>query len=453
ALLDALLEKTSGGPVAARSEKATSKRRTKVDQEVSEKAGAKLEKVVEFPDAEEAPSQSTGKPRKGEGHGKDADKDHSKKDASERKPSPTRSHSGKDQRKEARDDPESKGKEGSHLEVPKNSTRGKLQQEGSKAHLEPTEPAESVSAVSQQSSRSRKTDVTEDEEAEGEDGKQTKRIKLQKQPDMALYEQAEAFNKTLPAKVDFSVSQALAEVDDDGRTPLGLAVQAGHVRVTLLLLERKASLEVADKTGNTILMLAARGSSRTTLMIVEHLLAARADVQAQNDDKCTAADVAKVPKVRNFLKNQIERLQVGKKLGQSQSLPALKAAAPERRNSRNSESEESPPQPASMLPGGRVRLEHLPANVPPDILEDAILTLVSLRRAPQPRAIEVAVHPITQQTLGHAYVDYDDEVLAIQLADAKCDAKKDPFRGTVQLLKEECFRPLRRASRASQGSL
>ena len=29
-------------------------------------------------------------------------------------------------------------------------------------------------------------------------------------------------------------------------------------------------------------------------------------------------------------------------------------------------------------------------------------------------------------------MDYDDEVLAIQLADAKCDAKKDPFRGRAK---------------------
>ncbi|CAE7933867.1 ANK2 [Symbiodinium sp. KB8] len=393
ALLDALLEKTSGGPVAARSEKA-SKRRPK-DQEVLEKAGAKLEKVVEFPDAEEAPSQSTGKPRKGEGHGKDADKDHSKKDGSERKPSPTRSHSGKDQRKEARDDPESKGiKEGSHLEVPKSSTRAKLQKEGSKAHLEPTEPAESVSAVSQQSWRSRKTDVSEDEE------EKAKRIKVQKQPDMALYEQAEAFNKSLPAKVDFSVSQALAEVDDDGRTPLGLAVQAGHVRVTSLLLERKASLEVADKTGNTILMLAARGSSRTTLMIVEHLLAARADVQARNDDKCTAADVAKVPKVRELLKNQIERLQVGKKLSQSQSLPALKAPAPERRNSRNSESEEPPPQPAASLPGVvylDTRLDTTGEPIPPAALETSRRRSFMNFAAPPPWAAEAT--PCAQHSL------------------------------------------------------
>ncbi|CAE7692155.1 ANK2 [Symbiodinium pilosum] len=66
------------------------------------------------------------------------------------------------------------------------------------------------------------------------------------------------------------------------------------------------------------------------------------------------------------------------------------------------------------------------------------------------------VHPITQRALGlgganggHAYVDYDDEGFANQLADAKCDAKKDPFRGTVQLLKEEGFRPLRRVSQGS----
>ena len=40
--------------------------------------------------------------------------------------------------------------------------------------------------MSQQSWRSRKTDVTEDEDVEGEDGKKTKRVKVEKQPDMAL---------------------------------------------------------------------------------------------------------------------------------------------------------------------------------------------------------------------------------------------------------------------------
>ncbi|CAE7692187.1 ANK2, partial [Symbiodinium pilosum] len=64
--------------------------------------------------------------------------------------------------------------------------------------------------MSQQSWRSRKTDVTEDEEHEtapGEEVKKTKKSKPVKQPDMALYEQAEAFNKTLPTSIDFSVSQ------------------------------------------------------------------------------------------------------------------------------------------------------------------------------------------------------------------------------------------------------
>ncbi|CAE7588263.1 ANK1 [Symbiodinium natans] len=490
ALLDAILDKTSGqgSPVTATrrdSGKAT-KKKHKEGKELKEAKEAKevkevkevkdfepLEKVVEVAEeADDDRGRSATKPKKGESRKehspshKDVEKDPGKKEASERKPSPNRKDQRKDQKesKESKEPKESKpldskeSKEGPkegpdakemktlQLDVPKGS-KGKIQ-EGGKSHLETPDPADSAAAMSQQSWRSRKTDATEEEEGEGSeiDAKKAAR-KFKKQPDMALYEQAEAFNKTLPAKVDVSASQALAEVDDDGRTPLGLAVQAGHLRVTSLLLERKASLDVADTAGNTILMLAARGSSRSTLMIVELLLAARADVQAQNEDKCTAADVAKASKVRELLKSQLERLQVGKKLGQSRSLPSLKAPVREKENGDAEEPSEQLPQGSTR--GGRVRLEHLPANVPPDILEDAILTLVSLRRAPQPRAIEVAVHPITQRTLGHAYVDYDDEGMAIQLADAKCDAKKDPFRGTVQLLKEEVFRPLRRVSQGS----
>ena len=34
---------------------------------------------------------------------------------------------------------------------------------------------------------------------------------------------------------------------------------------------------------------------------------------------------------------------------------------------------------------------------------------------------------------GYAYVDYEDEGTATLLADAKCDLKKDPFRGLGRL--------------------
>ena len=35
---------------------------------------------------------------------------------------------------------------------------------------------------------------------------------------------------------------------------------------------------------------------------------------------------------------------------------------------------------------------------------------------------------------GYAYVDYEDEGTATLLADAKCDLKKDPFRGPRGIL-------------------
>lgn len=85
-------------------------------------------------------------------------------------------------------------------------------------------------------------------------------------------------------------------------------------------------------------------------------------------------------------------------------------------------------------------MESLP-DLPTDELEEAILSLVSQRRAPAPQHVEVVVHPITQRSLGYAYVDYEDERTADLFADAKCDAKKDPFRGTVRVLKEVVSRP------------
>lgn len=271
----------------------------------------------------------------------------------------------------------------------------------------------------------------EDAELRPEEPRERKKVVPETEmADLQLYWKAEALFKQLPKKLDFSVSKALSDVDNDGRTPLGLAVLAAHPRVVTLLLERKASIESTDREGNTVLMLAASSPSRNAFMIVELLLSLNADVQAENQDKLRAVDMAKAPKVRHLLQSHMDRLEVGRKLKSSQSLPALKVREP---------ASEDGPHPAGGRGweprGGRVRLESLP-DLPLDQLEEAILSLVSQRRAPVPQQVQVVVHPITQRSLGYAYVDYEDEGTATLLADAKCDLKKDPFRGTVRVLKE-----------------
>ncbi|CAK9075306.1 Nucleolin (Protein C23) [Durusdinium trenchii] len=94
---------------------------------------------------------------------------------------------------------------------------------------------------------------------------------------------------------------------------------------------------------------------------------------------------------------------------------------------------------------------------------EAILSLVSQRRAPAPQHVEVVARNLGWgqrawgDGTGYAYVDYEDERTADLFADAKCDAKKDPFRGaegserrdgpllfspgTVRVLKEVVSRP------------
>eukprot|EP00434_Breviolum_minutum_P003457 symbB.v1.2.003042.t2/scaffold167.1/size289592/7 len=375
-------------------------------------------------------------------HSHSGDEKHEKRHSTKgrgREDASPHSHSG-DEKHEKRHSTKGRGRE-EHSSNSKGESE-KSSKDGAVADLRTLTKDESVASQDGKMEGAEENELTEREE------RQRKQKIEDEMPDLQLYWQAEALLKKLPKKVDFSVAKVLGETDNDGRTPLGLAVLAAHPRVVYFLLERKASIDAIDAGGNTVLMLAASSTSRNALMIVELLLGLNANVQAENNEKKRAVDLAKAPKIRSLLQIHMDRLEVGQKLKSSQSLPALKAKNPPK----PVEDGKSHPALAHgwQARGGRVRLESLP-DLPLDELEEQILSLVSQRRAPVPQHLEVVVHPITQRSLGYAYVDYEDELTATLLADAKCDVKKDPFRGTVRVLKEVTHLPTK--SEGDAGTL
>jgi hypothetical protein len=163
-------------------------------------------------------------------------------------------------------------------------------------------------------------------------------------------------------------------------------------------------------------MLAARQNRHQALAVIEPLLAAEANAEIVNTSGLQAADFAKAREVREYLTAHIHRLQVSRVVKNTKSSKAVQGSSA-KRDKEKTGTVEPPALTQGWCPkSGRVRLDSLPQNVPPHLLEDGIRILLKTSGVPKPQNIEVLIDPITQMATGHAYVDYGDDQLAESIA-------------------------------------
>jgi hypothetical protein len=93
----------------------------------------------------------------------------------------------------------------------------------------------------------------------------------------------------LPLVLRLLDSQPIDVTDEYGRTPIMLAIDAGHLAVARELANHGASLAAADRNGDTPLLLAARAGNAGLLSI---LLERRAPVDAANNSGTTSLMIA-----------------------------------------------------------------------------------------------------------------------------------------------------------------
>lgn len=117
-----------------------------------------------------------------------------------------------------------------------------------------------------------------------------------------------------------TTAAAMSTADNDGRSPLALAVAGRHADLVCWLLQHRAPVDAADASGSTALMLAA---AKPDMLATIHLLEARADVNIRDKRGRTAADVCPSADLRKALQTRAEREAVESRMQRSCSLPAI----------------------------------------------------------------------------------------------------------------------------------
>lgn len=187
-----------------------------------------------------------------------------------------------------------------------------------------------------------------------------------------------------------SVGAWLLEVDVEGCAPLALAAKYRHPDLVSLLLELKALPDATDKHGRTALMIAA---GKRQKQAVRYLLAARAHPELCDVNGYTAMDfAASNHDLQAILQAEADRNAVARKMPRSSSLPNLASRAS--------------PSPKARHEVCKLRLDRLPQQLPPDLLEGCVREVFRLGGCGSPKHVDVIVDPITQVPKGTAYVGY-----------------------------------------------
>jgi len=191
--------------------------------------------------------------------------------------------------------------------------------------------------------------------------------------------------------------------DEDGVTPLHLAVLQRHTDVVETLLAAKADANAVNADRTTALMSAA---ALQLADVVEQLLEASVDVNSTDSEGRRAVDLTACEHTKILLEKFEIRCLLDARYPPQEEIEEEPTDKEKPKKSKKKKSVTT-----TILGTYRVRLQNLPIDFTQDLLEDGIRKMMRTCGAPKPQ-IEIMTDPITNAPKGFAWVTFNDSEAA-----------------------------------------